>query len=168
MTVFLFVVEIAIVIIQILCRNIIGRSFATLEELAIILLPYFGFFAATVTLYNGNHVQIDFFYNKLPESVRRVLFVLTQIAIFAAIVILSYYSTRLGIRQWKIKTPANGWPNGWRYLCLPVVAPFMLVLLGHNIYRGIFGKFDDFQGLHPVVPKDSGEEAIETKEEGAE
>ena len=41
---FFFVVMLGIVLFQILVRNLFGKSFAQLEELAIIILPWFGFF----------------------------------------------------------------------------------------------------------------------------
>ena len=51
-SILLFVVMLGIVLFQILVRNLFGKSFAQLEELAIIILPWFGFFCATYTLEN--------------------------------------------------------------------------------------------------------------------
>ena len=111
-SILLFVVMLGIVLFQILVRNLFGKSFAQLEELAIIILPWFGFFCATYTLYRGNHVQIEYIYGKLPKTVRRVIFCLIQAVLLLLIGAICYYSFGLAMRQMKVVTPALGWPNG--------------------------------------------------------
>ncbi|MDR1731668.1 MAG: TRAP transporter small permease subunit [Synergistaceae bacterium] len=149
----MFVIEIIITLFQITSRNIIGRSYAEIEEIAIILLPWFGFFCATYTLYRGNHVQIEFFYFKMPRNLQRIIFLLTQVVLFILVSTIAIYSIRLSIRQWNLSTPSLGLPNGIRYLGFPIVTPFMLLLFGHNIRRTFKEEFNDNQGLSEIPAK---------------
>ncbi len=149
-SVLLFLTETCCVLFQIISRNLTGKSYATVEEFVIIVLPYFALFSATYTMYQGNHVQIEFFYNKLPKSIRRVLYIGLQIAMIIAIYLLMTSSYGMAMKQWKIKTPAIGWPNGVKYLCFIATGPFMIPLLLHNIYRALHKDFDETQGLAAV------------------
>lgn len=149
-TIGMFGILIFIVLFQIASRNIFGRSYAQLEELALIILPWFGFFAATYTLYMGDHVQIDFFYNKFPTYARKGLFITVQLVILVMIATLSYHSLGLAIRQMKVVTPSLGWPVGIKYIGFPLCSPFMASLIIHNIFRAFLGKFNDNQGLTAI------------------
>lgn len=145
--VLLFSILIGIVLFQILARNLIGKSFAQLEELAIIILPWFGFFSATYTLYRGNHVQIDFFYNKMPRQLRRGWFCLLQMLLLGVLGAMCYYSYGLSMRQMKVVTPALGWPNGISYMGVAVCAPLMMLPLLYNIWRVLRFPDEDGQGI---------------------
>ena len=144
-SVVLFIVEISCVLFQIISRNLTGRSYATVEEFVILLLPYFAMFAATYTMYGGNHVQIEFFYNKLPKNIRRLLYITLQLAMILAICLLISSSHSLAMKQWKIPSAALGWPNGIRFLCFVVTGPFMLPLFVHSIYRALHRDIDETQ-----------------------
>ena len=143
----LFVIMLGIVLFQIGVRNLFGKSFAQLEELAIILLPWFGFFCATYTLYRGNHVQIEYIYGKFPKSMRRATFCLLQVVLLLLIATICYYSVGLSMRQMKVVTPALGWPNGISYMGFPLCAPLMAVPLIYNIYKIICWPEEDGQGI---------------------
>lgn len=155
-SVVLFIVEISCVLFQIISRNLTGRSYATVEEFVILLLPYFAMFAATYTMYGGNHVQIDFFYNKLPKNIRRVLYIILQLAMVLAICLLISSSYTLAVKQWKIPSAALGWPNGIKFLCFVITGPFMLPLFVHNIYRALHRNFDETQGIAAVIKGKEG------------
>ena len=150
-SVVLFIVEICCVLLQIISRNLTGRSYATVEEFVIILLPYFAMFAATYTMYGGNHVQIEFFYDKLPKNIRRVLYIALQLVMIVAICLLISSSYTLAVKQWKIASAALGWPNGVKFLCFVITGPLMLPLFFHNIYRALHKDFDETQGIAAVI-----------------
>ena len=146
-SILLFVVMLGIVLFQILVRNLFGKSFAQLEELAIIILPWFGFFCATYTLYRGNHVQIEYIDGKLPKTVRRVIFCLIQAVLLLLIGAICYYSFGLAMRQMKVVTPALGWPNGISYIGFPICSPLMAAPLVYNIYKIVCWPEEDGQGI---------------------
>lgn len=156
-SVLLFLTETCCVLFQIINRNLTGRSYASVEEFVIIILPYFALFSATYTMYLGNHVQIDFFYNKLPKTIRRVLYILLQVAMIIAIYFLMTSSYGMAMKQWKVKTAAIGWPNGVKYLCFIASGPFMIPLFLHNIYRAIHKDYDETQGLANVQKVGKGD-----------
>ena len=146
-SILLFVVMLGIVLFQILVRNLFGKSFAQLEELAIIILPWFGFFCATYTLYRGNHVQIEYIYGKLPKTVRRVIFCLIQAVLLLLIGAICYYSFGLAMRQMKVVTPALGWPNGISYIGFPICSALMAAPLVYNIDKIVCWPEEDGQGI---------------------
>lgn len=152
-SVLLFIILIGIVVFQMTSRNFFGKSYAKLEELAIILLPWFGFFSATYTLYRCNHVQIEFVYNKLPVMTRKAIFLLTQVALLVVVTNLFYYNIGLAIRQMKLVTPALGWPMGVTYIGFLICAPFMVVPLIFNIYHLLTGSIDEFK-INGVLNKE--------------
>lgn len=156
-SVLFFLIETCCVLIQIISRNLTGRSYATIEEFVVIALPYFGMFAATYTMYLGNHVQIELLYKKMPKSVRRILYILIQVAMIVALVLLMQSSWKMAMKQWKIRTPANGWPNGTKYLCFVAACPFMIPLFLHNIYRALHKDFDETFGLAEVKENGGGQ-----------
>ena len=156
-SVLIFLSDTCCVLTQIISRNLTGRSYATIEEFVVISLPYFGMFAATYTMYLGNHVQIELLYNKMPKPVRRALYILTQIAMIVALVLLMRSSWKMAMKQWKIKTPAIGWPNGTKYLCFVSACPFMIPLFLHNIYRALHKDFDETYGLAEVRKSAGGQ-----------
>lgn len=157
LSIVLFTIETCCVIFQILSRNFTGKSYATVEEFVIILLPYFALFAATYTMYLGNHVQIDVFYNKFPKNVRRVLYIVLQLAMIAAVVLLMTSSYTMAMKQMRIKTPAIGWPNGVKYLCFIATGPFMIPLFVHNVWRALHKDYDETQGIAAVIKNREGE-----------
>ena len=160
-SVVLFSVEIVLVLFQILSRNFTGRSYAAVEEFVVTLLPYFAMFAAVYTMYNGNHVQIDFLYNKLPAAVRRVLFITLQAAMIITVGILVYGSWMLTVKQWGILSPALQWPNGIKYFCFVLTGPFMAPLFVYNIIQATRKELDDSQGLPETGAEIISEEGVD-------
>jgi TRAP-type C4-dicarboxylate transport system permease small subunit len=141
----MFVILIFLTVFQIASRNIYGKSFIQLEELTIMMLPWFGFISATYILYKGNHVQIEFIYYRLPIGVRKILFFFTQAAIIITIVIVSYHNWGLILRQMKLVTPALEWPMGIQYIGFPLCAFLMILPPFYNIYGLFTGKIGEFK-----------------------
>jgi TRAP-type C4-dicarboxylate transport system permease small subunit len=140
----MFVALIFLTVFQIASRNVYGKSFIQLEEMSIMMLPWFGFISATYVLYKGSHVQIEFVYFKLPVAVRKALFFFTQAAIIVTISIVSYHNWGLVMRQMKLVTPALEWPMGIQDIGFPLCSILMVLPPGYNIYGLFTGKIDEF------------------------
>lgn len=154
LSLFLFVLIWVLVFFQLASRNITGKSYVQIEELIIMLIPCLGFSAATYTLFRNNHVQIEFFYNRLPVRFRKILFFLTQAALIVFMVLIEYHSIGLASRQMKLVTPALGWPMGYQYISFALFGGFMVIPLVMNIYMLLTGKIEEF------LPRKNGETAI--------
>ncbi|GEM_PF-3501605 len=140
----LFCIIFTCVTFQLLCRNLIGRSFGAIEETVILLMPFFGFSCATYTLFCGNHVQIDFVYKKLPLRLRKAIFFLTQIALLALTVFVAYTGWGLSFSLLKAQTEVLKIPYGVQYMAFPVSAFFMVAPYIYNVCALFANKLDEF------------------------
>ncbi len=140
---------------QVFTRKVMGDSSQWTEELATYLMIWVGMLGASVALYRGAHLGIDYFVGKL--SPRKRLF--TEIIVFAVIAVFSagvmvtggifLVLDTLDLGQ---VTPALGIKKGYVYLAVPLSGVFLTIYSIEFLIEKIiaFVKHGD-DGLHPAT-----------------
>ena len=98
------------------------------------------FLVSGVAVRRGAHLGVDLATGRLPESVRRAVYVFCCLLMLAFCALLLAYGLKLAIENVEQVSPALEWSMGVVYLCIPVGAAFMgleIVGLLLRCYRGL-------------------------------
>ena len=99
----LFAVTMTLVIVNVFSRYVFNYVFAWTEELATSCFVYTVFIGAAWCLRTRQHVGVDLLVNRLPENVREVVHLVTDIIILALNSYITYLAV-LFMRSSKAKT----------------------------------------------------------------
>ena len=116
-----------IVAVQVFFRYVLNHSLFWSEELARYLLVWLTFLGASVAYYRGAHPGIDFFYVKMPPTIKqaaRFLVHLTSLILFGIMIFYGYqfsYFLRLQI------TPALHLPKWIIFSIIPISGLILMV-----------------------------------------
>ncbi len=90
LTTLLCIAMIAVTIIAVLLRNILGVSIPWSEEISRYLMIGYTFFGASVAIKTGEHIRIDIISTKAPESVMKALHLIENLLSLPATAFLIY------------------------------------------------------------------------------
>lgn len=121
----LFLIIFAILIAQVLFRQILHHPLIWSEEAARLLFVYVGMLGISIGIRSQQHVLIDFITSHFPGAVRTFVFSLVQLLIFAAILLFLYYGVVV-FNHASDKLVSLGISDKWLYLSLPVCSLLML------------------------------------------
>jgi TRAP-type C4-dicarboxylate transport system permease small subunit len=76
------------------------------------------------------HMSINLFLNKFPAKLRKVVIVVTNIALIAYFAKVVATGWEFALQQWSIKTTAANIPKTWLFLAIPVGMTLMLIHIG--------------------------------------
>ena len=132
-------VIVVVVSVQVFCR-FFKHSIMWSEEVALLLMVWTAFIAMAIGVEKDLHISITIFFNKLPSAVQKVLQKLILIAIIFFGIILIRYGIELSAVSMGNKLPATQWPNGVKFMMMPVSGVFicyfaLLDLLGLKRFR---------------------------------
>ncbi|WP_273383058.1 TRAP transporter large permease subunit [Actinobacillus porcinus] len=120
----LLLIIFAILVAQIIARQIFDSPIIWSEELARLLFIYAGLFGISMAIRSQQHVYIDFLTNLMPDYIRRVTNSLVQILIFISIVLFVH----LGFKTWigaTFEIVSLGISEKWLYGGLPFISLLM-------------------------------------------
>jgi len=130
----------AIVFAQVILRYFFHSSIFIAEELSRFLFVWTGFLSATLALRKGSHVAVNMVVDALPPRVRKIISVLTLLALIAFLITLFVASLHvLFPHQWVQRTPTIGMRVFWFYLSIPVSLVLMLIQLVPQLLKKIGG-----------------------------
>lgn len=138
---------------QVFTRKVMGDSSQWTEELATYLMIWVGMLGASVALYRGAHLGIDYFVGKLSGRVR----VFTEVIVFAVIAVFSASVMVAGGMYLVLDTldlgqvtPALGIKKGYVYLAVPLSGVFLVIYSSEFLIEKIiaFVKHGG-DGVHP-------------------
>ncbi len=138
----LFIAIFAILVAQIVSRQIFNSPLIWSEELARLLFIYVGMLGVSIGIKGDQHVMIDFLYNKFSPKLTKIVFTVIQILILISIVALIFLGYKLFMRKIRFELIALKISAGWMYASLPSVGSLMLVRyfqMGYKHYKA--GKF---------------------------
>ncbi|MBQ0051187.1 MAG: TRAP transporter small permease [Treponema sp.] len=135
--VLLFIV--IIVSAQVFCR-FFKHSIMWSEEVALLLMVWTAFIALAIGVEKGLHIAITIFYNMFPKKLQWVISKLILLSTIFFGFILIYYGAKVSANGMKNMLPATQWPNGIKFLMMPVGGVFVcyfavLDLFGLGKYR---------------------------------
>lgn len=129
-----------IVAANVFCRFILHFSLSWGDELAQILMVWLTFLGAAVGVREKSHYAFDYLVHNLPNKVKTLFTVLSELIAITAISGLLWWSTEvtIGIRNWIM--PATEINRAFVYGACPVGCFFMLVYALRNLVTEIHGR----------------------------
>lgn len=134
----LFVIMFAVLVAQIVSRQIFSSPLTWSEELAILLFVYIGMLGVSAGIKYKQHVMIDFLYNKFSPKGTKVAYTIIQGIVLVSLIIMIFIGIKLFQRKMIFELIALKISAGWMYASLPLVGSLML-------YRFIVVCIDDYK-----------------------
>lgn len=122
----LFLVIFAVLIAQIIARQVLNSPLIWSEELARLLFVYVGMLGISIGIRNQQHVYIDFITNLMSPKIRKITFTFIQILIFISLILFIYFGIRL-FKHSTFEMVSLGIPEKWLYASLPLISTLMLI-----------------------------------------
>lgn len=123
----MFVAIFAILVAQIVSRQVFNAPLIWSEELAKVLFIYVGMLGVSIGIKTDQHVMIDFLYNKFSPKTTKIVFTIIQIIVFISLVTMVFLGYRLFMRKKMFEMIALKISAGWMYASLPTIGTLMLV-----------------------------------------
>lgn len=122
----LFLAIFAILIAQILFRQLFHSPLIWSEELARLLFVYVGMLGISVGIRNQQHVFIDFVTNLMPPKIKQFTNSFVQLIIFISIIFFVHFGIKLFLDA-SFEIVSLGISEKWLYASLPFVSVLMLI-----------------------------------------
>ena len=122
----LFLAIFAILLAQIIARQLFNSPFMWSEELARLLFVYVGMLGISMGIRTQQHVYIDFLTNLMNEKVRRVVNSFVQILIFVSIFLFFHLGLKVYLDS-TFEIVTLHLPEKWLYAALPLISILMFV-----------------------------------------
>lgn len=123
----LFIMMFAILVAQIVFRQIFDSPLVWSEELAILLFTYVGMLGVSIGVKYRQHVFIDFLYNKFSGKGLKIANTFIQSVVFISLIAMVQIGYKLFLRKKIFQLIALKISAGWMYIALPVIATLMLI-----------------------------------------
>lgn len=123
----LFIMMFAILVAQIVFRQIFDSPLVWSEELAILLFTYVGMLGVSIGVKYRQHVFIDFLYNKFSGKGLKIANTFIQSVVFISLIAMIQIGYKLFLRKKIFQLIALKISAGWMYVALPVIATLMLI-----------------------------------------
>ena len=123
----LFIMMFAILVAQIIFRQIFDSPLVWSEELAILLFTYVGMLGVSIGVKYRQHVFIDFLYNKFSGKGLKIANTFIQSVVFISLIAMIQIGYKLFLRKKIFQLIALKISAGWMYIALPLIATLMLI-----------------------------------------
>ena len=156
----LFIMMFAILVAQIVFRQIFDSPLVWSEELAILLFTYVGMLGVSIGIKYKQHVFIDFLYNKFSGKGLKIANTFIQSVVFISLVAMIQIGYKLYLRKKIFQLIALKISAGWMYIALPLIATLMLI----RFFQVLREEYKE--GKFIIAPKhiDSENEKVVSKE----
>ena len=118
-----------IVFMQVVNRNLFGKSFVWVEELASMCMVGIAFLGAALATSNNGHTRIDFVILKLPKRGTTIMYMIGNAICAIFVCIVGYFSVPLIQASLNSLTPRLKLPYAINYVVVLVSAVLMLIYL---------------------------------------
>ena len=108
-------------------RYVLNDSIVWSEPASVILMGWFIFLGAAVGIREGYHLSFDVLLYFLPESVKLVLYSISDVVVATFGIGMAWYGSELAHAVWDVKLPSLGVSGAVDFL--PLVAGGCLVFL---------------------------------------
>lgn len=150
----LFIIMFAILVAQIIFRQIFDSPLIWSEELAILLFVYIGMLGVSAGVKYKQHVFIDFLYNRFKGKTLKIVNTFVQSIVFISILSMIYIGYRLFLRKKMFHLIALKISAGWMYGALPIISTLMLI-------RFIQVTIEDYKnGKFIIAPKQTKQNEV--------
>ena len=129
----LLVVMILIVVLQVLCRYFLNAPISWSEEVALLMLIWFGMLSVSTAVYRNSHMSISFFWDRLSIGGKYFLDVAVQLLILVFSLNIMFNANILMNLVESQVLPASGILREYLYLAPLVAGTLMGINAIHNI-----------------------------------
>jgi len=139
----LLVVLVLIISWQVFARYVMGKPPSWSEEIAIILVVWFGLLGAGLGVRDKSHLAVEFFVRGMKGGTKMFFYRLSYALIVAFSVLMIAAGSRL-VRFVNLNqeiNPATGIPVGFTYLAIPLAGAFIFLhAMKHliDLFRGTY------------------------------
>jgi TRAP-type C4-dicarboxylate transport system permease small subunit len=134
---------VALVFGNVFLRYAFNSGITVSEELSRWLFVWLVFLGAIVGVRERAHLGMDTFVRALPARMKQACFVLSQVLMLYATVLIikgSWDQTRL---NWDVTAPASGLSVGWFYGIGVIFGVSVVVILLHELWRAMRGELSE-------------------------
>jgi len=134
---------VGLVLVSVFCRYVLNHSLSWSDEVVRYLFVWFTLFGAAVTLREREHIRVEYFVEKLPAALRRVI----EIAMLLGVCLFQAALVALGfLWVWSTRgsyTSSLQWPlNLFFYAALPCTAALGVWYTLRRLWRGEYAEND--------------------------
>lgn len=153
------VVMIIIVSTTVFTRYVFNFTFRWSDEVALLMMIWFGFLGMALGVKESVHLSIEFFMSLFPDKYQEYIYKIENILVG----IFGWYLTKYGWQLFdRFKTtilPATQWSRGLLFIALPISGVFILIY-------SIFQFFGILENKSSIVDQSDLEEDNEILQEG--
>ncbi len=142
---FLLTMMLLIIGMQVVCRYIFGFTPRWSEEVALILMVWFTFIGMSIGVKKGIHISIEYFMDRVPKKMRKIIIKLDDILmiIFGGILLVNGYMLS-EMMMWSTM-PSIGLPTTVIYGVTPIAGALIMIysflrLIDKNEDKKIIGE----------------------------
>jgi sugar (pentulose or hexulose) kinase/TRAP-type C4-dicarboxylate transport system permease small subunit len=128
---------------NVLLRYAFNSGIPFAEEACRYLFVYLTFLGAIAGLKDNEHLGIDMLVKKLPYNVKKVIFVISNLAVVFCLWLVLEGSWKMTLVTQESRTPAMGLPMSFIYGIGIVTSISMALIIFYNLYRVMFKSITD-------------------------
>lgn len=129
LTVCLLTVMIAVTVYQVFMRSVVNRPTSWSEELALLMMIWFGYLGMVLGIRENVHISIEFLYERLPAPVQWILDFVNHVAM----AIFGFFMLVEGIALSRLtrapRMPAIRVSRAWMYIVLIIAGALMMLFV---------------------------------------
>ncbi|HLV09815.1 MAG TPA: TRAP transporter small permease [Halanaerobiales bacterium] len=147
------ILMIIIVTMTVITRYTINFTFRWSDEVALLLMIWFGFIGLALGVKSSIHLSVEFFMGLLPDRFQKWIYQLENILVGVFGWSMLYYGIELYNKTKRTILPATMWSRGLLYVIIPVSGAFVFIFSIEKFINNIKKK-----ALITDISGDNGEE----------
>lgn len=133
--VLLLIVMIAVTVYQVFMRSVLNSATSWSEEIALLMMIWFGYLGMALGVRERVHISVDFLYERLPRVAQIFMDGIGRILVS----VFAFTMLRQGIFLTSISTiqrfPATRIPRAWMYVVLVISGFLMMLYVLESIFQ---------------------------------
>lgn len=116
-------------------RYILNNTPTWVEQAALVIVAYVTFLGAAVGIRRNTHLSIDFVREAMPSLLRKILEVVSDVALIVFGVFMAWQGWHLVATNLNRKIPLLGLSESWRAAPLVICGILMVLFVSSGLYR---------------------------------
>ncbi|MTI58938.1 MAG: TRAP transporter small permease [Firmicutes bacterium] len=121
------VIMILIVSMTVFTRYIFNYTFRWSDEVALLMMIWFGFIGLALGVKNSIHLSIEYFMSLVPDKYQRYIYQLENFLVAFFGWFMLKYGYQLYMRTKATRLPATQWSRGLLFIMLPISGALVLL-----------------------------------------
>lgn len=116
-----------ILAINVFLRYALNRPFSWAEEVSVLLMIWFTFFAASLLQKNEEHVSVTYVFDHLPTKIKKIITIFGSFCVCSVLMI--HFLSSLNLVKLQIKTFTPALRVSMKYFSLPILISMAVMLI---------------------------------------